>query len=219
MAALQKIQHYQFPVMFSDMTRNFFRITGKQLQGELGQSMIRFADNPEDKTAAAQLAKEPSYVGITRTTCVATLLQAGHAENALPQSATATINCRIFPGVNVAEVKNILQQVIANDAVKIAVIGNPIESPISELRDDVMAAVGKAVHARYANVSIMGYMEAAGTDGMHYRSEGIPTFGIASVFMHPDEMFAHGLNERLPIKSFYGGLDHWMVIIKALTGK
>lgn len=218
-AALAKIEKHQFPVRYSAMTRDYFRITGQKLGGELGGAMIRFADNPKDTTASDRLARESSYVGTTRTTCVTTMLRGGHAENALPQSATATVNCRIFPGVRVADVKKILQGVVANDAIEFVTLDEPTESPISELREDVMSAVSKAVHSRYPNVDIMGYMESGGTDGMHFRSAGIPTVAISGVFMNPDDMFAHGLNERLPIKAFYDGLDHWTVILKELTGK
>ncbi|WNC72038.1 M20/M25/M40 family metallo-hydrolase [Thalassotalea psychrophila] len=217
MSALNNIQSFQFPVMSSAMTLKFFEKSGQQLGGELGQAMIDFAKNPSDKKASDLLANEPSYVGTTRTTCIATMLSAGHAENALPQSATATVNCRIFPGVKVSDVKNTLQQVVANSGVIIATLDSPIESPISELRPDVMAAVAKAVHIRYPKVEIMGVMESGGTDGMHFRSAGIPTWAMSSVFMNPDEMFAHGLDERLPIKAFYDGLDHWTIIIKTLT--
>jgi acetylornithine deacetylase/succinyl-diaminopimelate desuccinylase-like protein len=216
--ALSNIQAYTFPVRSSKMTRDFFRTTGTQLGGELGEAMISFADNPDDKDASARLGKESSYVGTTRTTCIATMLRGGHAENALPQSATATVKCRIFPGVSVADVESQLKSVVANDAIEFVTLDDPIESPISELRDDVMAAVGKAVHSRYPDVTLMAYMESGGTDGMHFRSAGIPTWAISSVFMDPDEMFAHGLNERLPISAFYGGLDHWSIIIKELTG-
>ena len=219
MAALGRIQKYQFPVMYTDMTRDYFRTTGKQLGGELGKVMITFANNPGDKAAAARLAVESSYVGTTRTTCVATKIRGGHAENALPQSVTVTVNCRIFPGVTVAEVQQTLRKVVANDGVEFVTLGNPTESPVSELRDDVMAALDRAVHSRYPDVAIMGYMESGGTDGMHYRAAGIPTVAISSIFMDPDDMFAHGLNERLPIKAFYDGLDHWTILLKELTGK
>lgn len=217
-AALKNIQTHQFPVMHSEMTLNFFRKTGQQFGGELGDAMIRFADNPTDKEAAARIATEPSYVGTTRTTCIATMLRAGHAENALPQSATATVNCRIFPGISVEQVKQELQTTVNNETIEFIVLGSPVESPISPLRDDVMAAVKKAVDPRYPNITIMGYMESGGTDGMHFRSAGIPTWAMSSVFMDPNEMFAHGLNERLPIKTFYEGLDHWSVILKELAG-
>jgi len=143
--ALTKIQKHRFSVRSSKMTRDFFRISGEQRGGTLGAAMVRFADNPNDKEASDMLANEPSYVGSTRTTCVATMLNAGHAENALPQSATATINCRIFPGVSVAKVEAELRKVVGNDALEFKVLDSPVESPISELRDDVMQAVKSAV--------------------------------------------------------------------------
>lgn len=217
--ALQKLQAYQFPVKSSEMTREFFRISGQQRGGELGDAMVRFANNPKDSEASNRLANEPSFVGSTRTTCVATMLNAGHAENALPQSATATVNCRIFPGVSVSNVEAQLKKAVDNEAIEFKVLDEPVESPISELRDDVMTAVKKAVHTRYPDLTVMGYMESGGTDGMHFRSAGIPTWAISSAFMNPNEMFAHGLNERLPIKAFYDALDHWTIIIKELAGK
>lgn len=217
--ALLRIRDHRFPVMSSQMTRNYFKISGAQLGGEVGDAMVRFARNPNDKEASDRLAIESSYVGTTRTTCVTTMLTAGHAENALPQSATATVNCRIFPGVSVDEVRNKLQEVVANTGIEFITLGTPVESPISELRDDVMAAISKAVHPRYPDLTIMAYMESGGTDGMHFRSAGIPTWAMSSNFMNPDEMFAHGLNERLPIKAFYDGLDHWTIILKELAGK
>jgi len=216
--AIKKIQQYQFPVRWSEMTQTFFEETGEQLGGELGDAMIRFANNPKDKTASDRLARESSYVGTTRTTCVVTMLQAGHAENALPQSATATVNCRVFPGVPVSAVKSALQHAIGNDAVEFKQTYEATESPISRLRPDVVSAVKKAVHSRYPNVKVIAYMESGGTDGMHFRKAGIPTWAISGLFMNPDEMYAHGLNERLPIQSFYDALDHWSIILRELAG-
>lgn len=216
--AITKIQNHQFPVRWSDMTLEFFDETGQQLGGELGAAMMRFAENPEDEAASDRLAIESSYVGTTRTTCVVTMLQAGHAENALPQSATATVNCRIFPGVPAAEVLSALKQAVGNDEVEFKEIYKPTESPISELREDVRAAISEAVHGRYPDVRMIAYMESGGTDGMHFRKAGIPTWAASGIFMNPDEMFAHGLNERVPIKTFYGALDHWSIIIKELAG-
>ena len=216
--AITRIQGYQFPVRWSEMTLAFFRETGKQLGGELGATMIQFANNPKDKAAADRLSRESSYVGTTRTTCVVTMLKAGHAENALPQSATATVNCRVFPGIPVVEIEGVLKRVIGNEAVEFKQLGEPTESPISELRPDVVAAVSKAEHARYPSVKVMAYMESGGTDGMHFRKAGIPTWGVSGLFMNPDEMYAHGLNERLPIKAFYDALDHWSIILRELAG-
>jgi carboxypeptidase PM20D1 len=216
--AIKAIEAHRFPVMWSEMTLSYFQSVGEQIGGELGDAMVRFAYNPEDPHAAERLRREPSYVGTTRTTCVVTMLEAGHAENALPQSATATVNCRIFPGVSVAEVEEQLRQVVANEEAEFRLLGEPTESPISELRADVLAAVGKAVHARYPDLKLISYMESGGTDGMHFRKAGVPTWGVSGIFMNPDEMYAHGLNERVPIAAFYGALDHWSVIIRALAG-
>jgi acetylornithine deacetylase/succinyl-diaminopimelate desuccinylase-like protein len=215
---IRNIEAYRFPVQWTEMTLEFFAQTGEKLGGELGGAMIRFADNPRDETAIARLGREPEYVGSTRTTCVVTMLQAGHAENALPQSATATVNCRIFPGTPVATIQQVLQRVADNDDAEWVLLGDPTESPVSQLRSDVKAAVAKAVHNRYPGLELITYMESGGTDGMHFRSAGIPTWGISGVFMNPRYMFAHGLNERVLIESFYGALDHWSIIIKELAG-
>jgi acetylornithine deacetylase/succinyl-diaminopimelate desuccinylase-like protein len=217
-AAIKNIQGFKFPVQYSDMTRNYFKVTGEQLGGELGAAMLAFARDPSDAAAAERLSRESSYVGSTRTTCVVTMLKAGHAENALPQSATATVNCRIFPGVPVSEIEGTLKQVVANDAVEFRQTYEATESPISELREDVVDAVSEAVEQRYPEVQILAYMESGGTDGMHFRRAGIPTWAVSGIFMNPDEMFAHGLNERVPIKAFYDALDHWSIIIRKLAG-
>lgn len=216
--AIKNIQAHRFPVRWSPMTLDYFRVTGKNMGGELGGAMQRFADNPQDESAADRLASESSYVGTTRTTCVVTMLSAGHAENALPQSATATVNCRIFPGVRVEDIEQTLKEVVGNDAVEFVLLDEATESPISELREDVVAAVTAAVHSRYPDVPIIPYMASGGTDGMHFRSAGIPTWGVSGLFMNPDEMFAHGLNERVPIDGFYGALDHWTIILRELAG-
>ena len=216
-AAITKIQNYRFPVRWSEMTLAFFEETGEQLGGELGEAMIQFANNPRDEAASDRLAIESSYVGTTRTTCVVTMLQAGHAENALPQSATATVNCRIFPGVPVEAIENALKHVVDNDAIEFKQLDEPTESPISPLRPDIVEAVKKAVHSRYPGLKVMGYMESGGTDGMHFRNAGVPTLAVSGVFMNPDEMFAHGLNERVPVKAFYDALDHWSIILRELS--
>ena len=215
--AIMKIEAYRFPVRWSEMTQNYFRVTGEKLGGELGEAMVRFADDPEDEAATDRLALESSYVGTTRTTCVVTMLKAGHAENALPQSATATVNCRIFPGIPIAEVEQTLKDVVDNDEIELVLLDEPTESPISELREDVVAAVSSAVHSRYPDVPIIPIMASGGTDGMHFRKAGIPTWAVSGVFMDPDEMYAHGLNERVPIEGFYGALDHWSIILRELA--
>lgn len=216
--ALKEIQGFEFPVMSNSITRTSFASLGTALGGDLGEAMIDFSENPKNKRAARRIAQESSYVGTIKTTCIATMLSAGHAENALPQSATATVNCRIFPGVSVDEVKATLIDVVDNDGLEFEVLDEPIESPVSEMRDDVTAALSKAVHSRYPDLHIGAYMESGGTDGMHFRKASVPTLAMSAIFMNEADMFAHGLNERIPVKTFYEGLDHWMVIMKELAG-
>jgi acetylornithine deacetylase/succinyl-diaminopimelate desuccinylase-like protein len=215
--AIGKIQAHQFPVRWNDTTLEYLAETGLQLGGEVGEAMTLFASDPENKSAADRLAIESSYVGTTRTTCVVTMLRGGHAENALPQSATATVNCRIFPGVPAADVLSTLQQVVGNEAIDFVVLDEITESPESKLREEIRAAASAAVHARYPGVKILRYMQVGATDGMHFRSAGMPTWGMSGLFMNPDNNFSHGLNERVPIKAFYDALDHWSIVIRELA--
>lgn len=216
--ALDKIERLEFPVMTNAITLADFAAKGPALGGELGAAMTAFAKNPKDKKAAKIMAADPPTNGQMRTTCVATMLSAGHAENALPQRATATVNCRIFPGVPVDEIKAALAEAIDNPALEIATRDDPSASPVSEMREDVTAAVTKAVHARHPGLLVGAYQESGGTDGKQYRAAGVPTLAMSAIFMKPSDMFAHGLNERLPVESFYAGLDHWMIIMKELAG-
>lgn len=206
--ALEKVEGYRFPVMANELTRAYLGAVGRAQSGPVGEALRRFAADPDDATAAEELAKSPEFVGTTRTTCVATLLEAGHAENALPQTATAAVNCRIFPGVPVDTVRDALVTAIADPQVKVTTRGTPQASPVSEMRPDVMAAIGRAVHAHYPGVPVVPYLESGGTDGKVYRTAGIPTFATSGLFAKSSEMFAHGLNERLPVVAFYQGLDH-----------
>ena len=206
--ALEKVEAYRFPVMATDLTRSYLGAVGKAQSGPVGEALRKFAADPTDADAADTLAKSPEFVGTTRTTCVATMLDAGHAENALPQTAKAAVNCRIFPGVAVEVVRDALVAAIADAEVKVTVRGKPEASPVSEMRPDVMAAITKAVHSDYPGVMVVPYLESGGTDGKIYRAAGIPTFASSGLFIKPSEMFAHGLNERLPVTSFYRGLDH-----------
>ncbi|PHQ68172.1 MAG: hypothetical protein COB92_00930 [Robiginitomaculum sp.] len=215
--ALKAVQVHEFPVQANPITRSNFKALGAAMGGDLGEAMVRFSKNPNDILAARRIAQESSYIGTIKTTCIATMLKAGHAENALPQSATAIVNCRIFPGTSVESVKDTLEKVVDNADVEIVTLDDPIESPVSEMRADVTAALSKAVHTRYPGLHIGAYMESGGTDGMHYRSNGVPTLAISAIFMDEADMFAHGLNERIPVSSFYDGLDHWMVIMQELA--
>jgi acetylornithine deacetylase/succinyl-diaminopimelate desuccinylase-like protein len=206
--ALGKVEAYRYPVMATDLTRAYLGAVGKAQSGPQGEALRRFAADPTDAIAAETLAKSPEFVGTMRTTCVATMLDAGHAENALPQTAKAAVNCRIFPGVAVEAVRDALVAAIADPGVRVTVRGKPVASPVSEMRPDVMAAITRAVHADYPGVMVVPYLESGGTDGKVYRAAGIPTFASSGLFTKPSEMYAHGLNERVPVAAFYRGLEH-----------
>jgi acetylornithine deacetylase/succinyl-diaminopimelate desuccinylase-like protein len=215
--ALKRVQAYQFPTQWNDTTLAAFKTAGETTPGKLGDAMRAFANNPHDEAAAQVLAAEPEQVGKTRTTCVATLLRGGHADNALPQSATANINCRIFPGVAVDDVRKTLQAVVGS-AVEVSLIGDATASDSSPLRPDVMAAVTKAVHGIRPGVKITPEQESGATDGKHFRAVGIPTYGVDGMFMKDSDAFAHGLNERVPVQSFYDDLAYWYALLTMLAG-
>jgi acetylornithine deacetylase/succinyl-diaminopimelate desuccinylase-like protein len=216
--ALKKVQGYSFPVMWNDTTLASFKALGATTQGKLGDAMRAFAQNPHDTAAADVLGAEPSEVGKTRTTCVATLLRGGHADNALPQSATATINCRVFPGVAIDTVRNSLQGLVGAN-VEVTLVGKAVSSDPSPLRPDVLAAVTKAVHSIRPGVAITPVQESGATDGLYFRAAGIPTYGVGGLFMKNSDSFAHGLNERIPVKSFYDDVAYWHVLLTDLAGK
>ena len=218
-AALKKIEAYTFPVMHSPLTIASFKAAGAQTPGLLGDAMRAFAANPADESAIAALRADPSTVGTLGTTCIPTMLRAGHADNALPQWATATINCRIFPGVGIEATEKTLKDVIGNEDVKFKLISTLVESPESKLPEDVLAALNVSLAQRgLEGLAILPHMSSGGTDGMHYRNLGYDTLGIGGSGAKSNDTFAHGLNERLPVASFYDGLDHWYVILKELAG-
>ncbi|MFC3052470.1 M20/M25/M40 family metallo-hydrolase [Kordiimonas pumila] len=215
--ALKKLEAYNFTVNYNDLTLKYFSSTAKKTPGDLGKAMAKFATDPTDEWAIKTLRKDPSFVGTVGTTCVATMLQGGHAENALPQSATATINCRIFPGEGVAKTLATLKTVMANEEIEFVTLGDPTETDASPLRDDVLAALRKAVDTTYPGLEIVPSMSSGGTDGMHFRAAGIPSYGVHSVYIKSSDAFAHGLNERLPVKTFYDSLTHWYVLLTEIS--
>ncbi len=214
---LKKVQAYRFPIMWNDTTLGYFKGIGKLTPGPLGQAMQQFGANPHDQKAAAMLAESPTYVGMTRTTCVPTLLRGGHAENALPESATVTINCRIFPGVDPSTVRATLQGIVG-PKVKVASVGVPFWSNASPLRADVLEAVGKALHVRYPGVPIVPMQEPGLSDAVFTRGIGIASYGVSSGFIKDSDNYMHGLNERVPVQSFYDYLDFWYRLVKGLAG-
>ena len=214
--ALVKLGEYDFPPQLSELTRASLLGMAGQVDPEMGAAMRRLADNPEDAEALAILRASPEFIGQIGTTCVATMVHAGHAQNALPQRATANINCRVFPGVTMDEVKAELASVIGDPEAKLTVLAEPSMSPPSPLREDVMDAVEEAVHAVHPDLPIIPGMAAYATDASHFRAAGTDSYGTAGLFIKPSDDFTHGLNERVPVSSIPGALQHWDVLLRRL---
>ncbi|MCI4589029.1 M20/M25/M40 family metallo-hydrolase [Sphingobium sp. BYY-5] len=214
--AIDRIVAYQFPPMRNELTRASLALSADRMDGEVGQAMRRFAETG-DPAAADLLSSRPEFIGQVRTTCVATMAQAGHALNALPQSAKVSVNCRIFPGVPIADVKAQLVKVIADPTATVTTLNDPTGSDASPLRADVVKAVREAVTARAPGVTVMPGMSAGATDSLYFRALGVPSYGVSSLFMKAEDGFAHGLNERVPVAGIGASLEQWDRVVRALA--
>jgi hypothetical protein len=215
---LSRLHAYQFPAKQSELTAAYFRASAAKTSGPIGAAMKAFVANPEDAAAIALLSAEPEYIGQVRTTCVATMVNGGHAPNALPQKATATVNCRIFPGTPSEEVRKTLETVMADP--QASIVRNDdgsVDSPASPLRSDVTAAVTRSIHKLYPGLAIVPSMSAGATDSMWFRAAGVPSYGVAGLFSKPSDSFAHGLNERVPVAAIDGALAHWDSLLRDLA--
>ncbi len=215
--ALARLGAYDFPPQFSELTNASLSGMAAQVEPELGAAMLRIVEDPNDAEALAIIRNSPEYIGQIGTTCVATMVSAGHAANALPQRATANINCRIFPGVSASEVQAELTRVTADPAGKFTITYEPSMSPASPLREDLTDAVAEAVYANYPDLPIIPAMSAYGTDCTHFRAAGLPCYGTSGLFMRPADDFSHGLNERIPVSAIPVALEHWDVLLRTLT--
>jgi acetylornithine deacetylase/succinyl-diaminopimelate desuccinylase-like protein len=220
--ALEKLRTHRFQPMQNDANRGYFEERARQEgNSPLGQAIRRWLANPNDGEAADIVEASPIDVGLTRTRCVATMLSGGHADNALPQSATATVNCRIFPGVQPKDVQAELQQ-LAGPKVEVKPDPNYIglPTPASPLRPDVLKAVTAAIQRFHgAQMHVFPVMQAGASDGSFFRAQGIPVYDVdGSWGISPLDDRAHGLDERIPVRAMYDDVLHWEMIIKALAG-
>ena len=220
--ALKALQAHRFQPMLNDASRGYFEERARQEgNSPLGQAIRRWLANPNDGEAADIVEASPIDVGLTRTRCVATMLSGGHADNALPQSAQATVNCRIFPGVEPKQVQAELQQLVGSN---VEVKPDPnyigVPTPPSPLRPDVLAAVTKAVQRFHGpQMQVFPVMQAGASDGSFFRAKGIPVYDVdGSWGISPLDDRAHGLDERIPVRAMYDDVLHWEMIIKALAG-
>ena len=220
-AALTKLSTHRFTPMFNETTRAYFTERAKQETGALGAQMRAWLANPDDAAAADAIEANPLETGITRTRCVATMLDGGHAQNALPQMAQATVNCRIMPGIDPKTVEAELKAAVGA-GVEVTPFANQGRiTSASPLRPDVVKAYTDAVRQTHgAGTQIIPQMSTGATDGLYFRAAGIPVYGVEGSYgISPDDERAHGLDERLPVKAFYDNVLHWEYLVKTLAGK
>lgn len=217
--ALEKIGAYHFKTEINPITKAFFEGAAKFKDSTMASAMRSFAANPNDQAAAAILRADPSQVGKISTTCVPTMVQGGHAQNALPQKVTANINCRVFPGHSREEIGHELERVIDMPNVKVTdVTGNQSTvSPASPLRPDFVAAVTKAMGKAYPGVAIFPVQASGASDSMWFRAKGVDSYGASPVFVKDSDDFAHGLNERIPLSNIAPGVAYYLTLIPELS--
>jgi acetylornithine deacetylase/succinyl-diaminopimelate desuccinylase-like protein len=218
---LARLAAFDFPVQMNEVTRGYFeRSASVQDDPKMAADMRAVARPTPDAAAAARLsAAVPFYNSLMRTTCVATRLQGGHANNALPQMAGANVNCRILPGVSPASVKDKLVEVLADPQIKVTFVGEANPSKPSPLRPDVMNAVESLTKQMFPGVVVVPVMSTGATDGLYLRNAEIPTYGIDGTFGDLDDVRAHGKDERVGVKQFYEGLEFQYRLIKMLAGR
>ena len=215
--ALDRIAQYEFPVQLNDATRGYLTKMSRIAGGETGSAMVAIVANPQDKVAYATLAKDPSLHAILGTTCVATRLDAGHANNALPQRATAIVNCRIFPGVQTEDVRQTLVRLAADPAVTITWPQDGrsrVDAGPPPLTPRVMGPIEQVSAQMWPGVPVVPLLLAAGTDAKPLIAAGIPTYGVSGIFYEPDLGHIHGLNERLGVQSLMDGRDFLYRLVK-----
>ncbi len=216
--ALKVIQGYVFPVKFTDTTRAFFRGLALTRKGPVGDAITRILANPEDKAANALLGLDKTLRSTLRTSCVATMLAAGHAENALPQRATANVNCRIFPGETIEQTHAKLQELAGS---KVAVTTNlPLRpTAIPPALDAKIIGPARTLAAKYfPGVPFLPIMSTGATDAIYVGGIGIPVYGVPGTFIDSDGNGIHGLNERIRIDSLYTGRDYLFDLVKIYAG-
>jgi acetylornithine deacetylase/succinyl-diaminopimelate desuccinylase-like protein len=218
-AALVKIGPSIFPVHLNDVTRAYFTRLAPTLEREnprMARAMRAVVANPADNAAAAIVSEDARYNSQLRTTCVPTLLEGGHAGNALPQRAQATVNCRVLPDETPASVKAMLERIVNDTGVHVVQAGNARNSPPSPLTPELFGQIESITNEMWPGVPVIPTMATGATDGSRLRLEGIPTYGVNGLFY--GDVNAHGMNERIPVRSFYEGLEFMYRLVRAVTG-
>jgi acetylornithine deacetylase/succinyl-diaminopimelate desuccinylase-like protein len=217
-AALGKLEKYDFPVMLNDTTRGFFDKMAAITPGQLGQDMKSLVSAKPDPAAIQRLGAQPPYNAQIRTTCVATRLEGGHADNALPQLARAMVNCRIVPGQTPEQVQALIEQTIADPKLTITPAGRDTGSDPSPLHPELLAAIVKLTPKFWPGIPVVPAMSAGATDGRFLRNAGIPTYGHSGLVSDVFDVRAHGKDERVNVQALFEGEAYLYELVKALSG-
>jgi carboxypeptidase PM20D1 len=217
-AALVRIGQYKFKPELSELTRSYFTAAARYETAQIAAAMRAFAADPTDAQAIAVLRANRNTVGKIGTTCVATMISGGHAYNALPQRASANINCRIFPGHARAAIMEELRHAAADPKVEFTDISQgSVATDASPIRPDVVEAVTKAIHIGYPGVAVFPTMSAGASDSMWFRNEHVPSYGVSPLFIKESDRFAHGLNERIPVADVRPSMDYLLSLLTDLS--
>jgi len=216
--AVSAVRQHEFPLQINEVTHGFFTQTAKIVDdSQLRKDLTAITKKRPSRHAVKRLSAQPYYNALLRTTCVATMLNAGHAENALPQTAEATINCRIIPGIEPAAIKAELKQIIDDPQIEITSVWDTIWSSPSDL-SLVMQDVEAVTKAMWPGVIVVPVMSTGGTDGTFLRAEGIPTFGVSGIFTDVDDNRQHGRDERIGVKQYFEAQEFMYQLVKRLAG-
>src|SRR5713101_7784408 len=218
--AVGRVSRFHFSIRLTETTRVFFERLAELQTGQVASDMRAISRNPNDSASAARLSISPVFNAQLRTTCVPTMIEGGHAPNALPQRARAVVNCRIMPGETPGEIRAELVRVVADDSVHITAIndGSAIPTSPSPLMPEVMVPVEKVTRRLWPGVPVIPLMETGATDGAYLRAAGIPTYGVSGVFIDIDDIRAHGRDERIMVSSFYDGVEYIYQLVREYAG-
>jgi acetylornithine deacetylase/succinyl-diaminopimelate desuccinylase-like protein len=217
--ALARLSEFTFPVEVGEVARLYFERSAAFNDGQVAMDMRAMTQDPPDAAAASRLsAASPFYNAILHTTCVATRLAAGHADNALPQTAQATVNCRVIPGQEPDAIEAQLAEIVGNPEIVIERVNVPTSSDPSPLSDEIMNVVEPIVEEMWPGVPVIPTMSTGATDGLYVRNVGIPVYGLAAIFGDPNDARAHGQNERVGVKEFYDAQEFWYRMLKRISG-
>jgi acetylornithine deacetylase/succinyl-diaminopimelate desuccinylase-like protein len=213
---LARLAKFDFPVHLFDVTRAGFERMANLYPGQLGADMRAIGQNPNDAAVVSRLSALPRYNALLRTTCVATMLSGGHAENALPQSASATVNCRLLPVDKAEDVERTLNQVLADPKIKVSALAPPKPTPYTPIDSKVLALVTATTARIWPGTPVIPKMSTGASDGIYLIAQGIPTYGVSGGFGDEDDVRSHGRDERVLVQSFYDAVDFMYALVTGL---